>query len=389
MAGDERDKCTGATDEFYSKSPGRRALVILNGPVVNFLLAYLSFVLVFNIGYPGLSTKITEVTQGKAAYQAGLSVGDELTAINGKKLYGWMHFERVMAGDDPSPVAVSFKHNGMVETKMIKPKIIEKTDILGEDIKYRDLGLGFLPNKIGSVVEGYPARKAGLQTGDVVTDIDGKKIVNWTQLQNAVSDSTGETIAVKVLRHGKERTFTIKPIIDTVKEEDGKTKEIRKIGIGPQQDFGKYTVGFGQSFGYAWGELSYITVLTYKALYRMATGSISARKSVTGPVGIFYIVKGAAEAGFSHLTFILGVISASLAIFNLLPILPLDGGHLFLLALEKARGRPLSEKVDDFVARLGLTFIILLALYVFYSDFSRFGIFEGIGHLLVKIKKLF
>jgi len=83
----------------------------------------------------------------------------------------------------------------------------------------------------------------------------------------------------------------------------------------------------------------------------MIRGSISAKESMTGPVGIFYIVKGAAESGISHLLFILGVISASLAIFNLLPIIPLDGGHLFLLVIEKLRGKALPVKFDEFVQK--------------------------------------
>ena len=113
----------------------------------------------------------------------------------------------------------------------------------------------------------------------------------------------------------------------------------------------------------------------------MITGAMSAKESVTGPVGIFYIVKGAAESGISHLLFILGVISASLAIFNLLPIIPLDGGHIFLFGIEKMRGRALSPRVDEYIARVGFSLIILLALFVFYSDFVRFGWFKQIGKL--------
>jgi len=64
MAGDERSKCTGKPQEFYSKPPGHRALIALNGPVVNFILAYMSFVFVFMLGYPGLSTKISEIIEG-------------------------------------------------------------------------------------------------------------------------------------------------------------------------------------------------------------------------------------------------------------------------------------------------------------------------------------
>ena len=78
----------------------------------------------------------------------------------------------------------------------------------------------------------------------------------------------------------------------------------------------------------------------------------------------------------------MGVISASLAIFNLLPVIPLDGGHLFLLAIEKLRGRALPVKIDDYIARVGFTLIICLAVFVFYSDFSRFGWIDKIRSFL-------
>jgi regulator of sigma E protease len=89
------------------------------------------------------------------------------------------------------------------------------------------------------------------------------------------------------------------------------------------------------------------------------------------------------------LLFILGVISASLAIFNLLPVIPLDGGHLFLFGIEKIRGKALSPRVDEYIARAGFSLIILLAVFVFYSDFARFGWLENIGRWFGALGKLF
>ena len=385
MAGDERDKCSGASDEFYSKTVGQRAAVIFNGPLINFVLAYVSFVVVFMLGYPGVSTKISEIIPDQAAYHAGLQVGDEIVAVNGKKLYGWMHYERYMEGTEAGPLEITVRRGDENISKVLQPTIDQKANLIGAQVSYRDIGVGFLPNVLGGVVEGYPAADAGLEVGDQVIAIDGQPIFNWTALQDRIANSIGETIAVKVLRDDQELAFDIKPMIETTKDEEGVEKEVRKIGVGPSQEFGSYQFGFMESFAYGWEELVAITVLTYKALGKMVTGSISAKKSVTGPVGIFYIVKGAAEQGLAHITFILGVISASLAIFNLLPILPLDGGHLFLLGCEKIRGKPLPEKVDEFFGRAGLTFILLLTVFIFYTDFDRFGIFDFFGKVFQKI----
>jgi len=103
---------------------------------------------------------------------------------------------------------------------------------------------------------------------------------------------------------------------------------------------------------------------------------MKAKDGVGGPVLIFREVNRAAKVSFSRLIYLIGVVSASLAIFNLFPIIPLDGGHLFLLAIEKIKGGPLPEKVEEYIAKTGLSLIILLALYIFYVDFEREGLFR-------------
>ena len=133
--------------------------------------------------------------------------------------------------------------------------------------------------------------------------------------------------------------------------------------------------GFFESFGKAGEELWNITVKTYAALYEMAIGARSPKEAM-GIIGMFFVIKFALTIGFSFVLHIVGIISASLAIFNLLPVIPLDGGHLFLIGLEKLRGKALSIKTDQLIAKAGFTLIIMLALFVFYSDFERIGLID-------------
>ena len=97
---------------------------------------------------------------------------------------------------------------------------------------------------------------------------------------------------------------------------------------------------------------------------------------------LFFVIKFALTIGFAFVLHIVGIISASLAIFNLLPVIPLDGGHLFLIGLEKLRGKVLSIKTDQFIAKAGFTLIIMLALFVFYSDFERIGLINKIREVI-------
>ena len=389
MTGDERDKCTGRPQEFFSKTPGQRALIVLNGPVVNFILAYLSFVLVFMLGYPGLSTRVSEVITGGPAQVVGMKIGDKITAINDNRIYGWMNLEERLVGEDVAPIKVTFLRNEEEYTAILTPDIKLKANMLGRERYVRDLGIGEFANIIGTVGEKSPAQKAGLKEGDQIIEIDGQKIIDWTSLQKSVVESKNERIVVKLIRDGKEIVTAITPEIITQKDEDGEEIEKRIIGVSPTRELDSFRFGFITSIFKAYEELKFITLSTYESLFRMVTGAMSAKKSVTGPVGIFYIVKGASEQGIAHVIFILGVISASLAIFNLLPIIPLDGGHIFLIAIEKLRGKPVSSKIEEYIARVGFSLIILLALFVFYSDFARFGWIDNIINGLMKLKNLF
>jgi len=389
MAGDDRSECKGAPGEFYSKSIGHRSLVVLNGPVVNFILAYVSFILVFMIGYPGQSSTIAELVHGGPAQVAGLQVGDKVTAINSRKIYGWMNLESRLKGAQSGAVNVTVIRNGEEIVRTVAPNVVSKPNLVGRPQMVRDLGIDNLPNVIGGFVEGYPAEAAGLMTGDRIIEINSQKITSWRGIQKSIASSTGDKITLKVVRDGQVLTKTIIPRIDVQKDESGQEVQKRKIGVGPEQELDLYKFGIINSIIFAGEELWFITTLTYESLFRMVTGAMSAKESVTGPVGIFYIVKGAAEAGISHLLFILGVISASLAIFNLLPVIPLDGGHLFLFGLEKIRGKALSPQFDEYIARAGFSLIMLLAVFVFYSDFARFGWFENISKWFGQLGKLF
>ena len=300
MAGDERPNCKGERDEFFSKPVGHRALIVLLGPVVNYLVAYLCFVVVFLIGAIDL---------------------------------------------DASSKAV--------------------------------------PAKVGKVMAGSAAQEAGFLNDDMVVMIDGKKIANWAEMQDTVMASGGKTLNVVVERSGQDVTLKASPRLEKTRDIFGKEHQVARIGIQPRQlEKADHLVvkryGFFEACAKGAEELGTITVKTYAALWEIVTGQRSAKEGVTGLIGIFFIVKFAAAIGFSFLLHIIGVISASLAIFNVLPLIPLDGGHLALLGLEKIRGRGLSVKVEDVIAKIGFGLFIALALFVFYVDFDRIGLIDKI-----------
>jgi regulator of sigma E protease len=297
MAGDERDKCTGKNDEFFAKPYGQRALIVLMGPVVNLILAYVCFWFVFMIGFVDMD----------------------------------------LSQQNVAPV-------------------------------------------IGQILDNSPAKLAGLELGDRILSVDGKTIEHWPQLQDLVSNSTHEPLILNIQRAGHNISMTIRPQQQDTQDIFGRHHKMRRIGVGPRpitnaKDIVVTRYGCFESFGKAGEELWNITVKTYVSLYEMIIGERSPKEAM-GIIGMFFVIKFALTIGFSFVLHIVGIISASLAIFNLLPVIPLDGGHLFLVGLEKLRGKALSIKTDQLIAKAGFTLIILLAIFVFYSDFERIGLID-------------
>jgi len=232
---------------------------------------------------------------------------------------------------------------------------------------------------IDQVLDHSPAQLAGLHIGDKILSIDGKTIDHWPQLQEVVTHSTRDHLTFNIQRAGHTLSMLVTPQQQDTQDIFGRHHQTRRIGVGPRPLNAKDIVitryGFFASLGKAGEELGNITVKTYVALYEMITGERSPKEAM-GIVGMFFVIKFALTVGFSFVLHIVGIISASLAIFNLLPLIPLDGGHLFLIGLEKLRGKALSIKTDQLIAKAGFTLIILLALFVFYADFERIGLID-------------
>jgi regulator of sigma E protease len=187
-------------------------------------------------------------------------------------------------------------------------------------------------------------------------------------------------------RNGQKITKEIIPQDQTQKDIFGGEHKTRRIGVSPlqadkSQDVVIVRYGPIESLWHAALELQDITIKTYSALGEMFIGRRSPKEAM-GIVGMFFVIKFALTVSFSFLLHIVGVISASLALFNLLPMIPLDGGHLFLFLIEKLRGKPLSQKTDEMIAKVGISLILTLALFIFYVDFERIGLIAHVMKIL-------
>ncbi len=234
-------------------------------------------------------------------------------------------------------------------------------------------------SRIGKVMEGYPAHEAGLLEGDRIVSIDGNAVRYWDEVLKTIHGASDRPMRIIVERETKEKMFDIRP--KHVEEKDllGEKKKFALIGIAPSDEVIAVKYPLPQAFGKAAKQVWSITLLTLKAMGRMVTGHLPLKESLTGPIGIFMITDQAARLGIAYLLQIVALLSTSLAIFNVLPIPVLDGGHLFFLIVERLKGKPVSERIQEFSRQVGMALLITLMAVVFYNDFSRFKVFEKIA----------
>jgi regulator of sigma E protease len=238
--------------------------------------------------------------------------------------------------------------------------------------------------EVGSLLKGYPAEKAGIAIGDKVLTVDGKNVKHWEDMTAIIHKKVEGNIRLSVERKGRIFEFEITPMVRETKDIFGKKAKIALVGIAPSQAIENVRYGFFDSFKMGFNKLIQLTVITYKALFAIFTGALSLRESMTGPIGIFIITGTAAKHGLIYILHLMALLSASLAIFNLLPLPVLDGGHIIFLALEKIRGRPLPVRTQELITNIGISFLILLMALVFYNDMLKFGVFDKAASIFRK-----
>jgi regulator of sigma E protease len=185
-------------------------------------------------------------------------------------------------------------------------------------------------------------------------------------------------------RGGRTIVMKIKPVVRATKDIFGNETRMALVGITPSQKIGKERYPFPQCFVKGAEKLWQLTAMTFKALWAIVVGKMSMKESLTGPIGIFVITGQAAKMGFIYILHLMGILSASLAIFNVLPIPVLDGGHMIFLLIEKARGKPLSLKAQETITNIGVALLIMLTVFIFYNDAIKFGILGKVAKVFGK-----
>ena len=218
-----------------------------------------------------------------------------------------------------------------------------------------------------AVADGSPAQKAGIAPQDVIQAADHQKLDNAQQLVDFTSAHAGQAVTLTVAHNGQARDVTF-----TLNKQHSSTQGY--AGISPYEQSTKRStwsapiVGVGLTAQLTWETVKGLGVTVSELAHRQYQ---QAGENVAGPVGIFSILKSSSDIGFKPVLFLIGIISLTLAVMNVLPIPALDGGRLFVTLVFRALKRPLSKEREEVIQAAGFVALMLLVLLVTVVDIGR------------------
>lgn len=224
--------------------------------------------------------------------------------------------------------------------------------------------------RVDKIEANSAAAAAGFQVGDIVTDIDGKTIGSFSDMQRIVSIHAGEQLSFTIKRGDSTVQLRGTPEMREVKDPFGNVQRLGVLGITRSTAPGDVLTERVDPATAAWlgvKETWFVVDRTLAYIGGVFTGREAANQ-VGGPLRIAQISGQVATIGLAALIHLAAVLSISIGLLNLFPVPLLDGGHLLFYAVEAVRGRPLSERAQEMGFRIGLGLVLMLMVFATYND---------------------
>ena len=224
--------------------------------------------------------------------------------------------------------------------------------------------------RVDAVQADSAAQAAGFKPGDLVLSIGGTQIGSFADMQRIVSISAGEPLTVEVERGGTQVTLTATPQMRELKDNFGNTHRLGVLGISRSMapgDIKTERAGPLQAVVMGAQETWFVVDRTLAYIGGVFAGR-EAADQLGGPIRIAQVSGQVATAGFTALIHLTAVLSVSIGLLNLFPIPLLDGGHLLFYGIEAVRGKPLSERAQEFGFQIGLAIVVMLMIFATFND---------------------
>ena len=367
------DESQSSKDSFSSKKYYQKVLILLAGPIANFILAIVLLTGLNLYGNSSLSSLVGYVEENSPSYDAGFQEGDLILEIDSYKVF--------TRSDAQMALSRRLGETGNINFLMLSDNSQKSLDISieswlqGEEPSdlLRHLGIN-IPIKpiIGQVLVDSPADVSGLRANDEIMEINNELVSSWSEIKGKINNNLGLPASFKIKREDKIIFLSVSPKFSDESKE-------WLVGISASNKISPEALIYQRDNPL--NALKKASIQTYNVindsfefLYKMLTGYVSP-KNLGGPVMIGQFAgESLIYGGLYSFILLIGYVSIGLGVINLVPIPILDGGQILILSIERIKGSPISPKILDFTYRFGISAVVLLMIFAFMNDISRIGV---------------
>ena len=358
------DKPEGKDDEFLAKTRWQRFQILIAGPVMNIILAVLILAGVLYQGGASVPVYYEQppivgiVPEGSPAATAGIQPGDRILNVAGRDVDTWEEMELAVAPLADQQVDVVLRRDGGERTVRVTPASRGTFDVgvlgVGPDVP---------PQVVGMAPATSPsAQEAGIEIGDFIEAVEGRRVTSESLIE-AINASAGTPLTLQIRRDGVRQDIVVTPQlvgdVGMIGVSLNTPFEMRIIEPGP---FEAFTMSLEQNYE--------TTGMLFQTVWGLLTREASVSQ-MAGPVGILQMSGQVVEVGWLAFFGFMAVLSLNLGILNLLPIPILDGGHIFIMAMEGISRRDFSMRFKERIALVGAVLLLTLIVTVTYNDLTR------------------
>ena len=356
---------------FDSRPKWQRASIMVAGPLANFLLSIFIFSIIFiNTPDPQTVPVIKEVNSSivlKSSDQFILP-GDRISTINSVNVNESkdLNLELLSLAGFTGFIDLGIKRldiNEIVDVNIYVEDFLPTSESQTKPLTYLGLAVEYkMKPIIGQTISGGPANIARIEANDVVLSIGNSRVDYASDIRESISSMPNKDVSIKVLRDNNviDLPVSIGSLINDTGDEIG----VLGVSFGTKRSF-------IQAVSKGVYETYNLSIKTLQFIGKMLTGNMGA-ENLSGPIGIAQMAGNTAQAGLLPFMYLMALLSISLGVLNLLPIPVLDGGQLTLLGIEALRGKPLSEKSENFIYTSGAVLVGALMIFAIFNDVSRF-----------------
>jgi regulator of sigma E protease len=360
MAGDNPlEDRKGDPDEFLSKPRWQRVLIALAGPAMNIVLSVILVAGIYMRGskQPAFLDRpmdLVGVLQDSPAQKAGLLPGDHVVSVNGVNNPTWDRAQLELMSTLPGHMlTIAVDRNGQ-QLSFSVPAAQSVEEVFGYPQDHLI---------VSAVSPGTPAERSGLMAGDVITKVNGIALANGAEFPPIVDKSHSQPLDLEVQRGDRTLHIQLRP--QQVNVPNGAPRW--QIGVLRTGDLVERRLSFGAAIIESIGMNALMTRQVAYVVVELFRGKISLNQ-LEGPLGIAKESGRAAREGVAELLSLMAMIGVNLAVLNLLPIPPLDGGHILMLFIEGTMRRDLSVRVKERFVTVSMVFLLLVFAIVMYND---------------------